>query len=340
MLKRNVIQLGLSIAMATLSLEGTAQVQVVNKAIISTKTAVKIIDKEAEPSPTVVFDQWGNAITVLRPDDEKTILSTTYFRGDKLKTEAKINDSTIVHSLRDWGSQTTSTVIEFKKVVYFNQGAVVPQGLQQDTIMPIIHLPRPTLEKSERTVWGPHVYITDAVLEKMQKSVDSTKLANGYDTAQPMPNLRIIYKEEEKKIAGYACKRAVIMVQYPNGETEQVPVWYNTEIKMEGLDATGDPAFAYGYLNPTKKWFLLSGLKGFPMEFEMNLAPNRAVTVTVSRLDIKRKIIDKDVALPVSTQPLAFQDAPQNNHLKADGWQYSMTYSNNQLLPIMVVKRD
>lgn len=317
----------------------SAQPALIDKAIISTKTSVTIIDKAAEPLPQPIFDRWGNRIKVLRPDDERTIVSTSYFKAGILKTEAKLLDSVIVHTVRNYGNQTTTAITQFKKVVYYNQGAVVPQGNQQDTIIPIIHLSRPTLEKSERTIWGQPLYITDAVLAQMQKGVDSTKLANGYDTAQH-PIVRIIYQDVEKKIAGYACKRAVIMAEYPNGEKEQIPVWYNTEIKINGLDATGDPAFAHGYFSPTKKWALLAGLKGFPMEFEMHLTPNRKATVTVYSLNTKRKIVNKEIAMPTEAPPLAFLEAPQNGHLKTPGMQNSITYSNNQLLSITFLKED
>lgn len=322
------------------ALQVSAQPEIIDKAIISTKTSVSIIDKDAEPAPQPVFDRWGNAITILRPDDEKTFLSISYFKNGKLKTEAKIVDSIIVHSLRDYNAQTTTAITQFKKTVYYYQNQVVPQGQQQDTIIPIIHLSRPTLEKFERSIWGLPIYITDAALAQMQKAIDSTKLANGYDTAQQNPSTNIVYQDVDKKIAGYHCKRAVIVVRYPNGEAEQLYVWYNTEIKINGLEATGDPAFAHGYLNPTKKWAFLSGLKGFPMEFEMKLAPNRNITVTVNKLDIKRKIVDKEIAIPNQTPPVAFETAPQDNHLKNPGMQYSMTYSNGQLLPITVVTRD
>lgn len=328
----------LFLSLATLS--ASAQPELIDKAIISTKTSVTIIDKEAEPLSQPIFDRWGNQITVLRPDDEKTILSTSYFRKDKLKTSAKLADSIIVHTVRDNSAQTTSTVTQFQKVVYYTQGATIPQGNQQDTIIPIIHLSRPTIEKSERTLFGQPLYITDAVLGQMQKSIDSTKLANGYDTAGQQPTVRIIYQEVEKKVAGYRCKRAVIMAEYPNGQTDQVHVWYNTEVKIDGLVATGDPAFAHGYLSPTKKWALLTDLKGFPMEFDMTLAPNRMVTVSVYKLDIKRKIVNYDLSLPIQTPPLAFQEAPQNGHLKTPGMQNSMSYINGQLLPVTIVKMD
>lgn len=147
-------------------------------------------------------------------------------------------------------------------------------------------------------------------------------------------------KKWKKKVAGYRCKRAVIMAEYPNGQTEQVHVWYNTEVKIDGLVATGDPAFAHGYLSPTKKWALLADLKGFPMEFDMTLAPNRMVTVSVYKLDIKRKIVDYDLSLPTRMPPLAFQEAPQNGHLKTPGMQNSMSYINGQLLPVTILKMD
>ena len=85
---------------------------------------------------------------------------------------------------------------------------------------------------------------------------------------------KITYIEEKKTIAGYECKKALVEVKDPKGETQKLNVWYCEKLPYtSGGRMTGQ----------------FKGLKGAPLEFDSN------------RGGAKMKI----TATKVSTSPVA-----------------------------------
>lgn len=78
------------------------------------------------------------------------------------------------------------------------------------------------------------------------------------------PELTIKYLDETKEIAGYKCKKAEITMKTKEGKTDVVYVYYTDEIPASEVKA------------PYK------GLKGFPMEYQMNQGGLRMTFTTKS----------------------------------------------------------
>ncbi|HKC69719.1 MAG TPA: hypothetical protein VKG26_15885 [Bacteroidia bacterium] len=71
------------------------------------------------------------------------------------------------------------------------------------------------------------------------------------------PDPKITYTEEKKTIAGYECKKAIVEVKDQKGETQKVNVWYTDKLPN----------------NSGGRMASFKGLKGAPLEFEMNQGP-------------------------------------------------------------------
>ncbi len=107
----------------------------------------------------------------------------------------------------------------------------------------------------------------------------------------------VIYTEEAKKIAGYNCKKALIITDKILQKDTMI-VWYNPEIKFENVSSTGSmngmPMMRMGGGNNTS----FEKVNGFVMMYERKMARSRTMEVKVTKIEIDKDIADKEFELP------------------------------------------
>lgn len=77
--------------------------------------------------------------------------------------------------------------------------------------------------------------------------------AAGMGNGKPVPD--ITYIDSTKEIAGYTCKKALIKVNGKDGATDTATFWYTEKIPVINVGLAAD---------------VFKGLKGMPLEYEMN----------------------------------------------------------------------
>lgn len=71
------------------------------------------------------------------------------------------------------------------------------------------------------------------------------------------PDVKVKYLDDTKEIAGYKCKKAEMTYKSETGEQMVSSVWYTEEIS--------------NYMGNDKRSSQFKGLKGMPLEYEMNM---------------------------------------------------------------------
>ena len=106
------------------------------------------------------------------------------------------------------------------------------------------------------------------------------------------PEVFIEYLSETKKIAGYACNKALIRYKNAKGDEVQQAVWYTSEIVM-GDDFKFNTLLRMGGGIPG-----IQKLKGFPMEFDAVRGNGMKIHYEVSKVDLSPKMDDKTFVIP------------------------------------------
>ena len=137
-------------------------------------------------------------------------------------------------------------------------------------------------------------YATDEDQAEMRKRMDSMMKSRGQNVSLPSSNTppvySVVYVDENKKIAGYACKKALIIAKR-TVRSDTSTIWYCPDFKLQNLPSAGGIAAGFGGFNTTSSPTGMELLNGFPMQYERNMNRGRHMTVEVTKL-----VIDKDVA--------------------------------------------
>ncbi len=243
-----------------------AQPKVLDHAIIITKAKLKIVNgSETERNQTT--SSFGNTTTHINSVNgmmEGDNRIETYYKDDKIKAVSNI------------GMGGTNTIIMDKKT---NKTITLVEIMGTKTGFY-------TTEENFKQMQK----IKDSILKKpfsqMQKTIDSSKNIN-IDSL----NIQIDYHEENKKIAGYNCKIALIKTRYFNGDEDSAYVWYCPEFKLKpgfnnptGLTGTGLAGFEL--------------LNGFPMKYEVNNFKGNKISIEVKKINLDKDIKDKEFEVP------------------------------------------
>lgn len=150
---------------------------------------------------------------------------------------------------------------------------------------------------------------TDADAEAMSKRMDSIRAARR-DSLEKM-GLRfsdggpeILYTEEAKKIAGIACKKAIIKTKDRQGQVTETAVWYAPEFKMgAGFGTSGGSGSAQGggggmRMSMSMNLPGMDKLNGFPMEYEMTRQNGMKTSMVVTKVDLEPKLDEKTFEIP------------------------------------------
>jgi hypothetical protein len=148
-------------------------------------------------------------------------------------------------------------------------------------------------------------YATDEDQEQIRKRMDSMMQSRRSDNMQAITTAMaapassdIVYLEESKKIAGYDCKRALIINTRSNGKKDTTAVWYVPDMKLQNIPSTGGSLGGFGGMSPQVSSNGFDKLNGFPMLYERTMNRGRKMTVQVTKLVTDKEINDKEFEIP------------------------------------------
>lgn len=149
-------------------------------------------------------------------------------------------------------------------------------------------------------------WATDEEQEANRKRLDSMIRETprpGMATAAPVVTRhQINYLNDEKKIAGVTCRKAIITLHYANQTQSDVPVWYYPGLRFEYLPVAGGvmggPGMMAGSRNSNGLQTAWKELDGFPMWYEVAMPRGRSMRVVVTKIDLNKTIADKEFAIP------------------------------------------
>jgi hypothetical protein len=240
------------------TLIAAAQPKTVSQAIITTTTSITAPETEEATVPQPSAE--GGPVVIRRSMmDAGETKSVTYYKGDMVKTVVE-NDMGRNTTIRDNSMRKTTTLMEI-------------MGNKRG------------------------FYATDDEQEEMRKKMDSMMRANGDAQAPPaqaQPLVEVFYREESQKVAGYVCKKAVVVYSRSNGSTDSTVAWYNTEVMIKGLHYTGGPGGGFMSIRRSNGQEGFDKIEGFIMQYESNMGRGRKMTVTVTKLDIQKEVKDKE----------------------------------------------
>lgn len=253
-----------SIAMLLLCSVVYAQPQTVTQAIVSTTTTVT-----APETDDIQNNQGGGGPgQMFRNFGDGETKSTTYIKDSLVKTVLK-NDMGRTTIIRNNNARLTTTLLEImgnKTGFYITDDEQAALKLKMDSLM------------------------------QSRRAGDSTK---------PKPNatpatVDIIYTEETKKIAGYDCKKAILVSTKMLGVKDSISVWYTPDLKFQNTNSTGGTS-SFGGFGNFGNFTSMNGLdkiNGFVMQYEMNMRRGRKMNVEVTKIDLKKDIAAKEFEVP------------------------------------------
>ena len=244
-----------------------AQTKLLNQAIITTKTTIISADGEGDNFGPPPPSGNGEEVRVMRFGGDGETKTVTTLKGDMVKTfsETEMGRTTI---LRDNKNKKTTTLMEMMG-----------------------------------TKTG--FYATDEEQEQMRKQMDSMMQSrrqdggnDAFQTNTGTPTFETVNTEGTKKIAGYECKKALIIRTRGNGKKDTTAVWYNPEFKMQGLTSTGGGGGGFGAFMRNAGLGGLDKLEGFPMKYETDMGRGRKMIVEVTKVVTDKEIADKEFEVP------------------------------------------
>ncbi len=273
------------------SVAGYAQPKLLTQATITTKTTI-VSPEGDDNAQTTTSGPGGEEVRIVRFGGDGETKTTTWLKNDLVKTfsESEMGRSTVI---RDIGKKMTTTIMEM-------------MGRKSG------------------------FYATDEDQEIMRKRMDSMMKSRGGQNASfgggnTAAVYSIVYIDESKKIAGYACKKAFVIGTRSNGKVDTTTVWYCPDFKMQNLPSTGGAAGGFGGFNVTAGSNGMENLNGFPLQYERNMNRGRTMTVQVTKLVIDKDIADKEFDLPKDIEIKPMKDmqngGPGNVQFRVGGQQ-------------------
>lgn len=255
------------------SIAVNAQPKVLTQAIINTKTTIVSPEGDEAPAQTITSGDGGET-RIMRFGGDGETKTTTWLKNDLLKTfsESEMGRTTVI---RDNSKKITTTIREM-------------MGKKTGT------------------------YATDEDQAEMRKRMDSMMKSRGQNislggSTAAAPVYNIVYFDETKKIAGFNCKKALIIATR-SGKSDTTSVWFNPDFKLQNLPSTGGVAAGFGGFTPATGPTGMDLLEGFPMQYERNMARGRHMTVEVTKLVIDKDIADKEFEIPKDIEVKSIKD--------------------------------
>lgn len=241
-----------------------AQPKLLTQATITTKTTI-VTPEGDEPPPGNFTSDNGEQVRVMRFGGDGETKTTTWVKNDLTKTfsESEMGRTTVI---RDNSKKLTTTIMEMM---------------------------------GRKTGF----YATDEDQVEMAKRMDSMMQSRNQNAAfgrsDKAPEFAIEYKDETKKISGYACKKAFVIATRGNGRKDTTIVWYCPDFKLQGISSTGGSLGGFGaFATAATGASGMENLNGFPMRYERTMNRGRQMTVEVTKLVIDKDVADKEFEIP------------------------------------------
>jgi GLPGLI family protein len=247
-----------------------AQQNLASQAIITTKTTISSPEGDETPAGNFTSEN-GEQVRVMRFGGDGETKTTTWLKNDLVKTfsESEMGRTTVI---RDNSKKLTTTIMEMM---------------------------------GRKTGF----YATDADQEEMRKRMDSMMQGRN-PNASPQNRaveFSIEYREETKKLAGYECKKALIIGIRTNRKDTTI-VWYVPGLKLQNLGSTGGAMGGFGGFVNQPGGNGMEKLDGFPMEYERSMGNGRKMTVQVTKLITDKEITDKEFEIPKDIEVKPMKD--------------------------------
>ncbi len=235
-----------------------AQQKIISQAIINTTT--NIIAPEEDDLQNPGGGPGGMNFRNIMDGETKSV---TYLKNDLVKTVLKsdVGRSTII---RNNSTKITTTLLE---IMGNKTGFFVSDSEQTE------------LRKK-----------ADSMMQNRQKKDSSVSIP----VDQKPATTELVDVGETKKIAGYTCKKALVVTTKFPIIKDTVIVWYTNEIKLQNISSTGGLS-GFGNMGAVNG---LEKIDGFVMRYEMNMRRDRRMEVEVTKIDTSKEIADKEFDIP------------------------------------------
>ncbi len=239
----------------------SAQPKLFTQATITTTT--NLIAPEDE-DVSQIQNQGGGSFNFRNFGDGET-KSTTYIKNDLVKTSYK-SESFRGSMYRNNATKITTTIFEImgnKQGFYSSDDDQVEMAKKMDSMM------------KERAK-------TDTNMKPRTRSVKFTSV--------------IKYLDEAKKIAGYNCKKALIITDKLLSK-DTLAVWFTPDVKFANVSSTGGTS-GFGNLGGTAGNIPFDKIDGFVMMYERNMPRGRKMEVKVTKIETDKEVADKEFEIP------------------------------------------
>ena len=241
----------------------TAQPKLVSQVTINTTT--NVIAPEEEDITSIQTQGQGEGMAMFRNFGDGETKSVTQVKNNLVKTVIKsdMGRSTII---RNNETKMTTTLIEMM---------------------------------GNKTGF----YASDDEQAAMRKSMDSMMQARSKDSAgrvnrpREIPKVEVIYSADTKKIAGYSCKKALIISTRLLGLVKDTTIaWFTPDFKVKNVSSVGGGiATAFGASSAPNPMELI---EGFVLGYETKMRRNRTMIVEVTKVDLTKEIAEKEFDIP------------------------------------------
>ena len=269
----------LLIAASLSTLFAAAQPKVITQAIITTSTNV-IAPEDEEVSEIQPQGREGGGFN-WRTMMDGEIKSTTYIKNDLVKTDYK-SETMKGTSFRDNTKKTTIVIYE----AMGNKTATLSTDADQ-------------LEMQKNR---------DSMMAARMKA-DTNSANNGRMRMRNVePTVSFVYLEETKKIAGFTCKKALV-IQDKVVRKDTAIVWYNPDIKFETVPSTGGTSGMGMFSNMMGgQGVSFDKINGFVMEYSRKMGRGRMMEVKVTKIVTDKEIAAKEFDVPKDIEIKSMKD--------------------------------
>jgi hypothetical protein len=270
-------------AFVLLSICSIAQPKIIKQAIVTTNT--NVIAPDEEDVSQVQNQGQGGGFNFRNFGDGET-KSTTYIKDDLVKTNLK-SESFKGTIYRDNSAKTTITIFEImgnKQGVRSTDEDQVEMKKKFDSM------------REERTK-------SDTNMKRRTRTVDFES--------------KVEYVEETKKIAGYNCKKALIITDKLLSK-DTMAVWYTPEMKFPNVSSTGGTS-GFGSIAGSFGGGSFDKVDGFVMMYERNMPRGRKMEVKVTKIEIDKDIAAKEFEIPKDVEIKSMKEMSGQGNMRMFG---------------------
>ncbi len=189
-----------------------------------------------------------------------------------------------------------SSFAQFEGKVVFGLDYELPEAMEsQRSMLPSemdMLISKNKTKVIQNTMMGAQIVISDTKTKNSTLLMDMMGQKMAIEMPAPSDEDEIKeptykYDDKTKKLAGYKCKHAIMIIEDENGEEAEMDVYYTEEIPASANDK-------------------LKGLKGFPLEYMIN-SQGMVMTVTAKSVS-KEKIAASEFEIPEGFSKMTMEE--------------------------------